>query len=61
MSLESQITLLAENKVQIKTAIQAKNPTIAPTNELAQWPTSIGSIPDPKEEQSKSASPSTSS
>lgn len=48
MSIASQIELLATNKRVIKQAIQDKNPTIAPTDVLSQWPTSIGSIPSPK-------------
>lgn len=50
MSLESQLILLAENKTSIKNAIQARNPGVAPTNELAQWPVSIASIPVQKAE-----------
>lgn len=51
MSIASEITVLAKNKAAIKAAIEAKNPIIAPTNALAQWPTSIASIPDKDEWQ----------
>ena len=60
MSVASQIELLASNKAAIKTAIEAKNPIVIPTNELAQWPTSIASIPIMQPEQEKTATPTAS-
>lgn len=45
MSIASQLTTLAANKVAIKAAIEAKSPATAPTDALAQWPTAIASIP----------------
>lgn len=44
MSIASELITLAANKAAIKAAIEAKNPSIAPTDALAQWPTSIASI-----------------
>lgn len=45
MSISSELASLAANKAAIKAAIEAKNPEVAPTNDLAQWPTAIDSIP----------------
>ena len=45
MSISSELASLAANKAAIKAAIEAKKPEVAPTNDLAQWPTAIGSIP----------------
>ena len=46
MSIASELTDLANNKAAIKAAIAAKNPTVPPTDALAQWPTAIASIPE---------------
>lgn len=59
MSIASQVELLQQNKHAIKQAISASNPEVLPTDELAQWPTSIASIPQLKGE-TRQASPSTS-
>jgi len=59
MSIASEISQLNTNKTNIKAAIVGKNPTVSPTDNLSQWPTSIGSIVELKGE-TKSASPSTS-
>lgn len=39
------LALASQNKAAIKAAISAKNPTVAPTNVMSQWPTAIASIP----------------
>ena len=57
MSIASELTVLAQNKAAIKSAIEAKNPATATTDALAQWPTAIASIPEPKTEQSKTVTP----
>ena len=44
MSIASELSTLAANKAAIKAAIEAQNPSIPPTDSLAQWPTSIASI-----------------
>lgn len=59
MSIASELTTLANNKAAIKAAIEAKNPTIPPTDNLSQWPTSIGSIVELKGE-TKTVTPTTS-
>ena len=59
MSIASEISQLNTNKTNIKAAIVGKNPTVSPTDNLSQWPTSIGSIVELKGE-TKSVSPSTS-
>ena len=45
-TIAEELQNLAANKAAIKTAISSKNPTIPPTDDLSQWPTSIGSIQD---------------
>ncbi|MBR3223011.1 MAG: hypothetical protein IKF72_12380 [Kiritimatiellae bacterium] len=45
MSIASELSALAANKAAIKAAIAAKNPSVAPTDALAQWPDAIASIP----------------
>lgn len=45
MSILSRLEQLALDKAAIKDAIERKNPKIPPTGDLAQWPTSIESIP----------------
>ena len=45
MSIASELADLSANKAAIKAAIVAKNPEIAPTDALAQWPSAIDSIP----------------
>ena len=57
MSIASELLQLNTNKINIKAAIEAKNPSIAPTDNLSQWPESIGSIAVQKEEQSKTVTP----
>lgn len=47
MSIASELSTLAANKAAIKAAIEAKSPATAPTDALAQWPTSIASIQPP--------------
>ena len=44
MSIASELTTLANNKAAIKAAIEAKNPTIPPTDNMSNWATSIDSI-----------------
>ena len=44
MSIASELSQLNTNKTNIKAAIAGKNPTVSPTDNLSQWPTSIGSI-----------------
>jgi len=44
MSIATEIQTLQANKAAIKAAIEAKNPAVAPTNVLSQWPDSIASI-----------------
>ena len=44
MSISSQLQTLVENKAAIKAAIEAKNPSVAPTDVLSNWPSSIASI-----------------
>jgi len=44
MSIASEMTNLAANRDAIKAAIEAKNPTVAPTNALSSFPASIASI-----------------
>ena len=45
------LALAAANKVAIKAAIAAKNPTTAPTNVMSQWSTAIASIPTEEVEE----------
>lgn len=45
MSIASEMTNLAANRDAIKAAIEAKNPSVAPTNALSSFPASIASIP----------------
>lgn len=45
MSIAAEIESLVAAKHAIKAAIEAKNPTVAPTDVLAQWPDAIASIP----------------
>lgn len=44
MSIASELADLASNKAAIKAAIEAKGPSVAPTDALSQWPTAIASI-----------------
>ena len=50
MSIASELTTLATNKVNIKSALVAMNPITPPTDVLAQWPDSIASIPVERQE-----------
>lgn len=45
MSIASELTTLATNKANIKSALMAMNPATPPTDALAQWPIAIASIP----------------
>ena len=45
MSIASEMTNLAANRDAIKAAIEARSPTVAPTNALSSFPASIASIP----------------
>lgn len=56
MSIASQLVKLADNKAAIKSAIEAKSPTVPPTDSLAQWPEAIASIPSGGEQQKRSQS-----
>lgn len=44
MSIASEMTNLAANRDAIKAAIEAKNPSVAPTDALSSFPASIASI-----------------
>ena len=44
MSISSKLKDLANNKLAIKTAIEGKNPSVMPGNDLSSWPNSISSI-----------------
>lgn len=44
MSIASEIQTLNNNKIAIKSAIEGLNPLILPTQDMSQWPTSIGSV-----------------
>lgn len=44
MSIASELTTLANNKANIKAAIESKNPLVSPTDALAQWPSAVASI-----------------
>ena len=60
MSVASELSTLVQNKNGIKAAIEAKSPTVAPTGDLSQWPSSIASIQGGgggKPEQSKTVGP----
>ena len=59
MSIASELSQLNTNKTNIKAAIVGKNPTVSPTDNLSQWPTSIGSIVELKGE-TKTITPTTS-
>ena len=59
MSIASELSQLNTNKTNIKAAIVGKNPTVSPTDNLSQWPTSIGSIVELKGE-TKTVTPTTS-
>lgn len=45
MSIAAEIESLVAAKQAIKAAIQNMNPTVPPTDDLAQWPDAIASIP----------------
>lgn len=45
MSIASEMTNLAANRDAIKAAIEAKNPSVAPTSALSSFPAAIASIP----------------
>lgn len=45
MSIATELTNLAANRDAIKAAIEAKNPSVAPTDALSSFPASIASIP----------------
>lgn len=45
MSIASEMTNLAANRDAIKAAIEAKNPSVAPTDALSSFPAAIASIP----------------
>lgn len=45
MSIATEMTNLAANRDAIKAAIEARSPTVAPTNALSSFPASIASIP----------------
>ena len=45
MSIATELTNLAANRDAIKAAIEAKNPSVAPTSALSSFPASIASIP----------------
>lgn len=45
MSIASELTNLAANRDAIKAAIEAKSPTVAPTDALSSFPAAIESIP----------------
>lgn len=45
MSIASELTNLAANRDAIKAAIDAKNPSVAPTTALSSFPAAIASIP----------------
>lgn len=45
MSIATELTNLAVNRDAIKAAIEAKNPSVAPTSALSSFPSSIASIP----------------
>ena len=61
MSVASQLESIAINKAAIKAAIAAKNPSVAPTDALEQWPLSIASIEDSSALKATAAAPSFSS
>ena len=44
MSIASELSQLNTNKTNIKAAIEAKNPSVPPTNDMSQWASSIQSI-----------------
>ena len=44
MSIASELLTLASNKASIKSAIESRHPSIAPTSNMSQWPNSISSI-----------------
>ena len=46
MSIPTELSHLTLNKAAIKAAIEAKLPSIPPTDALSRWPASIMSIPD---------------
>lgn len=45
MSIAAELTNLAANRDAIKSAIEAKSPTVAPTSVLSSFPAAIASIP----------------
>lgn len=45
MSIATELTNLAANRDAIKAAIEAKNPSVAPTNALSSFPAAIAAIP----------------
>lgn len=44
-TIAQELTALTQNKAAIKAAIEAKNPSVMPGDDLANWTTSIESIP----------------
>lgn len=44
MSIATEIQTLQANKAAIKAAIEARNPSVAPTEVMSNWPASIASI-----------------
>lgn len=49
-TIADKLALAADNKSAIKEAIEAKNPTVSPTDKMSQWPAAIASIPSGGEE-----------
>ncbi len=43
-TIAEELQTLAANKAAIKAAIEAKNPSVPPTNDMSQWASSIQSI-----------------
>ncbi len=43
-TIAEELQTLAANKAAIKAAIEAKNPSVPPTNDMSQWSSAIGSI-----------------
>ena len=44
-TIAQELTALTQNKAAIKAAIEAKNPSVMPGDDLGNWPSSIESIP----------------
>lgn len=43
-TIAEELQTLAANKAAIKAAIESKNPSVMPTNDMSQWPSAIQSI-----------------